>query len=128
MYTLKRGSKTVGFYHQSKPSIISFKNIVHARAVHYGLHPNPKFTLIESLTPVIDQDVIAHMRSTLFIPKAEGDTLHPMHDGGYHLHQTTVNEIYTLPHTGIGIILPYELLDEDRYEFVFKAHIISRTT
>lgn len=121
MFTLKRGSKTVGLFIKDRPYVIGFKSLVHIRAVHYNIHPNPNFTLVKT-DPIENENITAYMNSTLFIPKCQGSVLDPLNDGGFHLSKYKAHEFYMLPHKGVGIITPYKLMDEDRYEFVFKAH------
>jgi hypothetical protein len=137
VYTLKQGSKTVGFYSNGTPYVIGFRNIIHARKVHYDMKPEPRFQMMMSDDVTIKDDVSIHFASTIFIPKHSMLRHHdsgstrpllddPMKDVGLHLHIQKAIEFYRLPQQGVGIIMPYELLDEDTNEFTFRAHILYR--
>lgn len=124
MYTLKRGSKTVGFYSGNTSYVIGFKSVVHARSVQYSLNPNPKFMLLKS-EPVFKDELVANMESTLFIPKCKGSALDPMNDIGLHLNKVELKDYYMLPHKGVGILIGYDLVYEDQYDFIFRVHAIT---
>lgn len=124
MYTLKQGNKTIGFYSKDRPYVIGFKKLVHARSVHYAMHPEPKFQMVKSDDVMIKEGIEVFLGSTIFIPKCAGSSLEPINDGGFHLHTMKSEEFYGMPFKGVGVVLAYELLDEDINEFTFRAHII----
>lgn len=128
VYTVQRGSKSVGFYSGGRPYVIGFSKLTYAKAVQYNMHPEPmdNFQLIPGIQVNSDDcDLCMFPESTLFIPKLKGDALHPMNDAGFHL--KTMNEVnfYTMPIlNNVGIILPYKLIEEDECEFTFKANVV----
>ncbi len=148
VYTLKQSSKTVGFYSNDTPYVLGFRNLMHARKVQYDMKPEPRFQIMRSDDVTIRDDISIHFASTIFIPKhsmpsdcdsgstrplfpkvpkrKESSRHDPMKDVGLHLHILKAIEFYGLPQQGVGIIVPYELLDEDTSEFTFRAHILCR--
>jgi hypothetical protein len=123
MYTIKQKNKTIGLKYNDRSYIIGFSKLIVARNVYYKLHPEPKFTLIKNDNNIIVDDIIFDNKATLFIPKCKGSILDPMNDGGFHLSQMKTEEFYILPKNGVGIILPYNMTEEDENEFIFKAHV-----
>lgn len=124
MYTLKQGSKTVGFTHKGRSYIIGFTNTRTARKVHYNIHPDPKFLLVRHNEDAHDAGVTWDKGASLFIPKCEGDSQNPVNDANLHLQHMAVDDFYMLPVKGVGIIIPYDLQDEDDKEFFFKSHLV----
>lgn len=127
MYTIKQGSKTVGFRYDKRHFIIGFNNPIVARKVQYGLHPEPKFTLVPDtkidLSP--DVDLLLDTKATLFIPKFEGSPSDPMNDGMFHLNKMSSVDFLSLPLiSNVGVIMPYRLEEESSFEFIYKAQII----
>jgi hypothetical protein len=102
---------------------MGFTKPVMARQVHYNLHPEPQFTLVRG-DPIKHEDIVFDTTSTLFVPKCKGDFLDPMNDAGFHLSQMKTDEFYVLPAKGVGIIVPYNLIEDSPDEFMFKAHVI----
>lgn len=131
IYTLKQGNKSVGFFSQTtnRPFVIGFKKLTHVRSVQYSIHPDPKFKLMLSDDVLKKEDLVVHFASTLFIPKCDDglSTLRPMNDSGLHMQPVQSYEFYGMPYKGIGIAVAYELLDEDKHEYVFKTHVVSNS-
>lgn len=133
VYTLQRGNKTVGIHASSKPLVIGFVKLNHVKAVHYNMHPDPETRIqviknVSEATYMLDGTQMKIIpESTLFIPKCTGDSMHPMNDGGFHLNTMKDTDFYALPLThNVGIIVPYELVDEDEHEFMFRVNIMFR--
>ena len=134
VYTLKIGNKTISVNHKQRHYVIGFKNVVHARKVHYSMHPEPKFTLIrdnnidlsKSLSEEgYDLTLSLDVNATLFIPKCKGSTLHPLNDAGVHMATSAEKEFLTYPVLKhIGVIMPYRLFDENDDEFIFTSYVI----
>lgn len=125
MHTLKRGSKTVGFYYQDKPYVIGFTKLIHARAVHYSIHPEPRIRLFKNEQYIKENNVIMYPSSMLLIPKCQGSVLDPMNDGGFHLSVMNKDTFNLLPiMTRLNIIYAYDLVNEDAEDFVFRTHVI----
>ena len=119
MYTLKLGNKTMSLTHNNKFYVIGFKNALHARKVQYSIHPEFKFTLLRDDAKLKD-DLVYDDNVTLFIPKCIGSTLLPENDVGLHLKEE--RDFLSFPVTKqLGIIVPYNLIDEDKNEFVYKS-------
>lgn len=131
-YTLQQGNKTVGFNYKNEHFIIGFQKAVLARKVHYNMDPNPKFQILPddpqrfyktSLGKTYE--ITMDTKCTLFIPKFNGSFLDPLNDGCYHLNSTKERDFYTYPfNKNLGIILPYNLIDETPDEFIFKSYMI----
>lgn len=117
MFVINRGHKTIGFSRKEKSYVIGFQTATIARNVQYNLHPEPRFLLLED----------ERFTGTLFVPKLQGDYLDPMNDAGYHMSQHDRMEFYRLPATGLGIVIPFDLVAEDAHEFVFRAHVFDPT-
>jgi hypothetical protein len=128
MYTICRGNKTVSVKSDNKDYIIGFNKILIAKSVQYNIHPEPKIILLrsniqkikkEDLSLSIDND------ATLFIEKHNGCALNPINDGGYHINTTKIHEFMLYPYSkNIGVVLPYDLIDENENEFIFKSFVI----
>lgn len=138
MYTIKQGNKTVSLTHKEKHYIIGFESVVHARKVQYSMHPMPEMVLLRNnnidVRPSLNAiglkntSLVLDIGATLFIPKHKGDPLHPINDGCFHLGFEKYNEFITYPLTkSLGIVMPYELKDEDEHEFMFRSHVIEPT-
>lgn len=118
IYTLRKGSFTVGMRENDKSFVFGFKNVIHARSIHYNMSLEPKFELVKQ-DPVKAGDITAHMASTLFIPKKRSTR----YDEELHLDVMYPEEFYRLPFSGVNIILPYHLIYEDHTEYIFRAHV-----
>ena len=134
MFTIKQGNKTLSVVYNKRHYIIGFKNKIMARKVHYSIDPIPKFTMVRDqdidLTSVLksngfDISLLLDVGATLFIPKCQGSILDPMNDGGFHLSVVPEFEFLALPiEHRLGIVMPYELEDENTEEFMFKASVL----
>lgn len=123
IYTLKQGFKTIGFVHQKQWYVIGFRTPHIARTVHYSMNPEPTFTLIRG-NELNVRNITFDTTSTLFIPKFKGNVWEPLNDGGFHLGNMTEPEFYSLPLKGMGIVMPYELLEESDIEFMFRSQVV----
>ena len=135
MYTLQKGNKTLSLIHKGHHYVIGFKNIKQARNVQYNIHPDPQFHLHrgvqidlgkqlqhEGLTP---ESLILDTSATLRIPKYLGSPSDPMNDGYPHLNTVVTHDFMTYPLTKmLGIIIPFEILEENKQEFIFRSHVI----
>ena len=140
-YTIRRGNKTVSARLRSTDFVIGFRNPTFARNVMHNLHPEPHIVLLRDadndLGPelasagLLDADISLNLdvSATLFVPKAKGSSLDPMHDGGYHVHTYSEDDFLTFPLSKhIGTVMPYSLLDETEDEFVFRTLIMDPAT
>lgn len=124
MYTLKQGNKTLGFPHKGRSYVIGFSDTTTARKVHYNINPKPNFTVVRQNEVAHDIGLTWDKDAALFIPKCVGGPHHPLNDAFLHLQAIPVDEFFMLPAKGVGIIIPYELKDEDDEEFFFKSHLV----
>lgn len=128
MYLLKRGSKTLSMKYNDRHYIVGFKTVLMARKVHYSMHPEPKLVMVrdDNVTHGITNiNINLDVNATLFIPKCKGNVLDPMNDGSFHLSKVSYDNFLLYPFANnIGIIMPYNLEDENEFEFMFKAHVI----
>lgn len=128
MYTICRGNKIISVRSNNKDYIIGFNKVIIAKKIQYNIHPEPKIILLRSniqkikegdLTLSIDND------ATLFIEKHNGCALNPMNDGGYHINTVNINEFMLYPYSkNIGVVLPFNLIDESECEFIFKSIVV----
>ena len=126
IYTLRQGSKTVSLKHNDCHYVIGYKNVIVARKVHYFMHPDCDFNLMRDKNPVRNP-LTLDIRATLSIPKCEGSIMDPMNDGAFHIHVVRDDVFLSYPMTGLGIIMPYDLQDENDKEFVFTSYVIDPT-
>lgn len=132
VFTLRQGNKTVGFYNSQKPYIIGFRHSKVARNIMHALHPTPEFTLLRdnpvSLTVpemVPPTTLTIDSSATLFIPKFSGSSTDPLNDGGFFVETCAYDDFIVYPMTkNVGVILPYVLIDENKNEFTYRAHVI----
>lgn len=129
MYTICRGNKTVGTKSDNKDYIIGYKKVIFARKVQYNIHPEPKIILLKSnMTFVEKNNIKVHIDNdaSLFVQKHRGNYYNPLNDGCYHMKIEKLDEFMLFPFTkSIGIILPYNLIDETDDEFIFKCIVLS---
>jgi hypothetical protein len=128
-YLLNRGNKSLSHTYKNHTYVIGFKSAITARKVHYSIHPEPQFMLLEGETHIdtrIDGIKISiDTTATLFIPKCKGSTLLPLNDGGFHLNKIDMNNFVTYPiRRYLGIIIPYDIVEENDDEFIFKSQVI----
>jgi hypothetical protein len=128
-YTIKRGNRTISYFNNNKHYIIGFKKSSIARKVIYNIHPEPEIVLFQSenieLVTTEDMKIAFDTQALLFIPKCKGSVLEPLNDGGFHLGIIKYDEFIQYPFTkGLGIIIPYDLIHEDKNEFQFNSQII----
>ena len=127
MYTLQKGNKTLSLLHKGHHYVIGFKNIKQARNVQYKIDPEPTFTLHRGVEIDLGKplNLILDTNATLSIPKYEGSPSDPMNDGFIHLNTVALDEFMTYPLTKmLGIITPFEIIEENTQEFVFLAHVL----
>lgn len=135
MYTIQQKNKTIGMSHNERHYVVGFKSSKLARKVQYALHPEPKLILVRGTDIDLSKDLqnkgindlslIVDTEATLFMPKFKGSSEDPLNDGGYHLHNVLYKDFVTYPFTKmIGVIMPYDLLEENEEEFVFRSHVI----
>jgi hypothetical protein len=134
IFTIKQGNKTLSLPHRNSNYVIGFKTAITARKVYYSLDPNPKFTLVRDQDIFLSEELnekgydinlSIDVGATLFIPKCKGSILEPLNDGGYHLNQIPEKEFISYPlDNRLGIIMPYELIEESIEEFIFKACVV----
>jgi hypothetical protein len=135
IYTINRGSKSIGFQHKQNHYVVGFKSVQLARNVQYWLHPEPSITIVRSddidLSSRLeepDMKFIIDPNATLFIPKYHGNPDDPMNDGGYHLGIDNLDKFILYPISKmLGIALPYRIIEENEDEFVCKCHVVEPT-
>jgi len=134
IHTIARGPKTLSVFHRDKYYIFGFKKASEARTIISNIHPEPDFTLVRThnidLGPHLKKegfDVSLEMdiAATLYIPKCKGSVLHPINDGGFHIHSYMEDDFITFPISkNLGIVMPYDLLNENEDEYVYKAFVM----
>ena len=135
VYVVRRAGDTLSVRHRGTQYVIGFRRAVEARRVLHNIHPEPEFTLLRDvdrdLGPELtragfaDLSISIDVSATLFIPKLRGDALHPMNDGGFHLHQFPEDDFFMFPlSNNIGTVVPYSLVDETEDEFVFRSLVM----
>ena len=146
-YLIKQKNQTVGLneYHGNRihQYVIGFKSSILARKVHYNMDPEPVLRLerkdrinitneVNSLLAElnvsgVDNEVYIDVMSMLYVPKMSnpGGIMDPMNDGGFHLQEEPLEDLYMMPfEKNIGMILPYDLLMEDKKQMVLACQVI----
>ena len=128
IYTLQQKDRTLSILHKKRNYVIGFKNVIMARKVHYFMHPEPKLLLLcnDYLEKDVD-NVKIHIdpKGTLFIPKMNGSFLDPMNDGNFHMAHHKEAEFLSFPFVkNLGIIMPYDLIEESEDEFIFRSVVV----
>ena len=146
-YVLKRKSQSLGLseYHGNRLHhyIVGFKSSILARKVHYNIDPEPilrlerahRIDISNELNTCLDElgisgvdnRVYIDVMSMLYVPKAQhpGGILDPMNDGGFHMEEHPLEDLYMMPFDkNIGIVLPYDLFMEDSKKLVFYCQVI----
>lgn len=137
IYTLNRGSKTLGLTHRNQNYIIGFQSPSLARKIHYNMHPEPRLSIINGDEINITNKIYDNLpidlpcnfyldsKATLVIPKLKGDFLHPLNDGCFHLNNVKMEDFYMFPYKyNLGIILPRNLEYEDTGIFLFQCTVL----
>lgn len=117
--------------------MLGFRNVFYARTVLHNLHPEPRMLLLRDVDNDIGPPLISagyldaelclnlDVSATLFIPKLQGNPLHPLNDGCFHIHQYSENEFLTFPLSkNLGTVMPYMLVEENNDEFMFKTLVM----
>lgn len=147
-YQLKRKNQSLGLSEHSADErvrhyIVGFKSVMLARKVHYTMHPDPILRLERGMPINITTDVNTQLDSLgiqqtggtvtidvlskLFIPKMQfsGGVVYPPNDGGFHLHEGDMADLFMLPfENNIGIILPYDMDYEDAHNIVLSCQLV----
>ena len=136
-YFIKRGANHVGLTEVIKTRnlnyVVGFQNIIHARQVMYNLHPEPVLQLERGQSKEVNMrtgddltsPMIVDMESKLYTPKANGNTMNPMHDGGYHMDQMETSDLCLFPLSkNLGVIIPHQILYEDNRHIVFNSWVL----
>lgn len=122
IYTIKCGNKTLGLTQVHKYYVIGFKSVMHARSVQFAIDPDPDITFVRR-AKTVGGGVDVH--AMLSIPKHVGPPLDPWKDVGFHLQTEIYDDFVMTPFAkGVGVIMPYDLVDETTDSFVFDAHLI----
>lgn len=122
LYTLKSGAKTIGFYSgDNKPYIIGFNHPTLARKIHYSISHEPQFKF--SKDPLFRDFV--YSRGSLEVTKQRSPAAN-VHDAtGLHMVTQPYDEFLKLPFsTGVGLVIPYEIQDEDAVSIVLLSHVV----
>ena len=146
-YILKRKNQTLGLteHHgdRLRHYVVGFKSVMLARKVHYTIHPDPIIRLersdfIDITTEVnagllsfglnaVSSNITIDVLSKLYIPKAEhpGGATAPLNDGGFHLEEQPLEELFMLPFdNNIGIILPTDIEYETPRNIIMSCQVI----
>ena len=136
IFTINLKNKTLSVENHNKTYAIGFQNPLTARKILHSIEPTPKIVLLRDNTINLKQDlqevgydinIFIDTTATLFIPKLKKGVpyLDPMNDIGYHLHSYEVNEFIEIPiFKNIGIVLPYDIIDEDENEFTIRSCVV----
>jgi hypothetical protein len=123
IYILQQKNKALSLLKNEKHYVIGFKNVIHARSVHYNLHPEPKLEIINEYDKREFTYISGDVR--LQIPKCHGDILSPMNDGNFHMREYPNEEFIKWPfYKQLGVLLPYSLEEESPDHFVFRTIMI----
>ena len=146
-FVIKKKNQVLGlserFDDRVRQYVIGFKTPVMARKVQYNCHPDPTLRIERSDFINITQEVntsleilgIAGVNSsisidvfaTLYILKMNhpGGVSNPMNDGGFHLEEYALEDLYMMPfEKNIGLIMPYLIRDDDKKYMVFTCQVI----
>lgn len=146
-HLIKQGHKCLGLQHCNASYVVGFKNPLLARKVHYTLHPEADkrirlersvtFDVTDDVTDglgslginYVGQKVTIDTQALLHLPKhGAGGVLDPMNDVGFHLDIVEACNFYMYPfERNLGVIMPYELLEESADELVMWSHVIDPT-
>jgi hypothetical protein len=134
VYTIQVKNKTISLYHLGAHYVVGFKNVNMVRKVHYSLNPQPNLLIVRDTNIDLHDELEVNgydiplkldVNATLFIPKLKGCFMDPMNDTGFHISEYEENEFLKFPITkNIGIVLPYNLVEETDEEMMFKAYVI----
>lgn len=128
MYAIKQGNKTFGLMHGEQFYVIGFACNKIARRVQYNLHPTPYIHLQKNKQIELDimkKKIMIDPVSTLKIQKYQGSSDDPLNDGNYHMSVYYDSEFLLYPYKNmVGLILPYELIQETDTEFEFLSTVI----
>lgn len=128
MYTIKQGNKSLSVTHNNHYYVVGFANIRMARKVQLNLHPEPYVSLRRENTSTIEimnDSITLDTESIVTIQKFRGSADNPLNDGGYYIGTHPETEFLSYPiDKMVGIIMPYDLVDEDENELIFKSHVI----
>ncbi len=146
-FLIKHKNKTLGLteYHANRlhQYVIGFKSPILARKIHYNMDPEPilrlerndRINITQEINILlnglgiadVDNEVYIDVMSMLYIPKMAnaGSILDPMNDGGFHLEEENLEDLYMMPfEKNIGMILPYDLVMEDQKQMVLACQVI----
>jgi hypothetical protein len=72
-----------------------------------------------------DMHLNLDVNSVLFIPKNKTDVMDPIYDGCIYMQELKEADFLHIPVSKqTGIVIPYELVDENDHEFMFKSYVI----
>jgi hypothetical protein len=123
LHVLKQNNKHIVIKHRNIDYIIGFPNVIHARKVQYDMDIVPSFSFVrDTLSPSHDLDV----KATLFIDKSPpGSNVSGLLDGNITMDTYKDRDFYELLLIeNKGLIIPYDLKEEDNDEFMFRSFII----
>lgn len=136
IYILQQKNKSLSLLHNEKHYVIGFKNVIHARSVHYNLHPEPKMKILNEKVAKPSASANTHTYISgdvrLQIPKCRGSIHEPMNDGNFQrlssaspMKEYPNEEFIKWPfHKQLGVLLPYFLEDESHEHFIFRTIMI----
>jgi hypothetical protein len=123
MFAIHKSNKTIGFTYNHRHYVIGFSNVMMARKVQYSMNKDPIITMVRSdiemdLSKKVKEKLVIDLRASLFITKGK-------RDDQLHLETCSHREFLMFPYEkNVGIVMPYQLIDESEVEFHFKAHVV----
>lgn len=127
-YLIQQKHKPLNIIQFDRNYTVVFDKAIMARTVLNRLHPIDKPILTRGDPILISRDELwfnMDVDSTLFIKKSNGDPLHALNDGGFHVETINDKVIFnTVFNKNTGLVFPYNLITEDDEEFVYKCQVI----
>jgi hypothetical protein len=118
--TIRFGNKTVGLMQMDNYYILGFPSATHARAVQFSMvHDPTELTFVRQARGT-------EVHAVLHIPKVSAEEMmDPWNDVGFHIQPEPFEEFLMTPfNKGVGVIMPYDLLDETEEAFTFESQLI----
>lgn len=129
VYVIRRNARMIGFADNDKPYLIGFMQMTHAYLVKKNLVVNPVIRLerMESLGNQVsqfEQAMNIDMNVQLSVLKSDMTDLY--NDGNMDVTVMDMDAFMTLPLLAkTGVVIPYELMEEDEEAYTFKCQIIA---
>ena len=126
-YTLRNGLDNISVKKNNKIYQIGFKNITHTRSVMYNINPFKPITYIPGI--LRDHDGLSFDNcGRIIIPKIDKCIYDSIFDSNLHVVNVSEKDfVKNIKNSNSGIIIPYKILLEDSYDFVFNVFMFEET-